>query len=356
MDAPPFTPTVGQLPTSPIPPTEMIALETPTNTPEPLPTPTQGPFLPDGLMLLSYATLSQVEQLAAIPLSGVTGLEFSPDGLVIMAKMDTAEGDQKVIFIDLKTGEEVFRLDGDQRIYFNPDNTTVAALYGKSLTVYDLKTGEKKIQYNSRNLVAALSPDGRTLVEFEDSDTETGTTLRVVDLTADEEKYRIFVNGELDRERLHFDGDSKRMAATYFVPPGTYVSTIWKADSGGVLYTEYGYSEILLHPFGSEVAASSANKSYISLISSVTWVQKHYLGSAGEDPGYYDLGYASGGRLIYALSDGEKTGASFWYPPTGERIDLDLDLDLLAVSISPNRRLMATSDRSGSVILWGVPE
>ena len=60
--------------------------------------------------------------------------------------------------------------------------------------------------------------------------------------------------------------------------------------------------------------------------------------------------------MIYALSDRDKTTASFWFPPTGEKLELDLELDLLAVTISPDRRFLATSDKSGSVIIWGVPE
>ena len=347
------------IPTTQIPspeplPTETIVLPTETITPAPLPTETPRPFLPPDLALLNYQTLGRVEELASISLPEVIDLEFSPDGRFLRMRVPAGEQIHEDIFYDLEKGEEIFRLEGGQRIYFNPDSTTIAALDGTSLTIYQLPSGEETAQFNSKNQLAALSPDGRLIVEAEAVDP--GTTLTLVDLTSGEDIYQIYINGTMEQESLHFDLDGKNMAVTYFVPPGTYVSTIWSVKTGWAIFTEYGYTEIALHPFGSEVAVSSARRSYISLISTVTWDQRDYLGSAGEDPGYYDIAYASRGRLIYALSDVETTTASFWYPPSGEKIDLDLGLDLLAVTISPDRRYLATSDKSGSVIIWGIPE
>ncbi|HDD55007.1 MAG TPA: WD40 repeat domain-containing protein [Chloroflexi bacterium] len=347
------------IPTTQIPspeplPTETIVLPTETITPAPLPTETPRPFLPPDLALLNYQTLGRVEELASISLPEVIDLEFSPDGRFLRMRVPAGEQIHEDIFYDLGKGEEIFRLEGGQRIYFNPDSTTIAALDGTSLTIHQLPSGEETAQFNGKNQLAALSPDGRLIVEAEAVDP--GTTLTLVDLTSGEDIYQIYINGTMEEESLHFDLDGKNMAVTYFVPPGTYVSTIWSVKTGWAIFTEYGYTEIALHPFGSEVAVSSARQSYISLISTVTWDQRDYLGSAGEDPGYYDIAYASRGRLIYALSGVETTTASFWYPPSGEKIDLDLGLDLLAVTISPDRRYLATSDKSGSVIIWGIPE
>lgn len=336
-------------------PTETTVKPTPTSTPEPLPTATPSPLVQEGLALLSYRNLSQVEQLASISQADVIDLEFSPDGRYLRMRVPTGEETHRDIFLDLDTGQDIFSLEGGQRVYFNPDSTSIASLDGNSLTIYKLPSGDKFAEFNSRNQTAALSPDGRRLVEFEVYEGE-GTTLRMIDLTTEEEVFWVYVAGELEKENLHFDGDGQNIAVTYFVPPGTYVSTIWDANTGRVIYTEYGYTEIALHPFGSEIAVSSARDSYISLVSTVTWDQIHYLGTAADDPRYYNVTYASGGRLIYALSDGEITTASFWYPPSGERIDLAFELDLLAVTISPDRRLLATSDKEGSVIIWGISE
>ena len=338
-------------------PTDIIIIPTTTSTPEPLPTAAPSPLVPDGLALLSYLTLSQVEQLASISQANVIDLEFSPDGSYLRLRVPTGEETHRDIFIDLDKGQEIFNLEGSQRIYFNPDSTSIASLDGNSLTIYKLPSGDIFAEFNSRNQPAALSPDGRRLVELEVYEDENdGTTLRMMDLTTEEEVFWVYVAGKLEKENLHFDGDGQIIAVTYFVPPGTYVFTVWDANTGRMIHTEYGYAEIALHPFGSEIAVSNARKSFISLVSTVTWDQIHYLGTAEDDPGYYNVEYASGGRLIYALSDGERTSASFWYPPSGERIDLEFDMDLLAVTISPDRRLLATSDKDGSVIIWGVPE
>ena len=338
-------------------PTVTIVIPTTTSTPEPSPTATPSPLVQEELALLSYRNLSQVEELASISQADVIDLEFSPDGNYLRMRIPTGEETHQDSFIDLESGQEIFNLEGGQRVYFNPDSSSIASLDGSRLTIYKLPSGDELAQYNSRNQAAALSPDGRRLVELEVyEDEDEGSSLRMIDLTTDEEVFWVYVAGKLDKENLHFDGDGQILGVTYFVPPGTYVFQIWDANTGRMIYTEYGYTEIAMHPFGSEVAVSSARKSYISLVSTVTWDQIHYLGTAQDDPGYYNVNYASGGRLVYALSDGETTAASFWYPPSGERIDLELDLDLLAVTISPDRRLMATSDKEGSVIIWGVPE
>lgn len=353
---PPVIPAT-QIPSPEPSPTETIVLPTPTNTPEPLPTTTPPPTIPEDLELLSYRTLDQVMELTSIAQPDVVDLDFSPNGRYLRMRVSEDEGTHREIFYDLEEGEEIFSLEGEHQIYFHPDNTTLAALGGKVLRLLRLPSGEEIGKFNSRNQTAAMSPDGRQLVEIEVHDDDPpGTTLRLIDLLTEEEVFWVYLNGILDVETLHFDQDGKYLAVTYFVPPGTYVSTVWDATTGRVLYTEYGYTEIVLHPFGSEIAVSSGRRSNISLMSTVTWEQKLYLGSAGEEPGYYHVAYASGGRLIYALSDRDTTTASFWYPPTGEKIDLELDLDLLAVTISPDRRLLATSDKSGSVIIWGVPK
>jgi WD40 repeat protein len=339
------------------PPTESVVLPTLTSTPVPLPTPTPTPPIPDRLALLNYQSLSQVEQLLTISMPDVMDLEFSPDGHYLRLRVPAGEETHQDIIYDLETGEETFSLEGGQQTYFYPDSTSLTALEGNTLTIYKLPGGGKKSEYNSEYQVAALSPDGRLVAEFEVFDQEeSGTTLHVVDLKTEQEIFWVYINGKLEKDKLTFDIDGRKIGLTYFVPPGTYVSTIWDTRTGRVIYTEYGFTEIVLHPFGSEVAGASSRRSYISLISTVTWEQKHYLGSAEDEPGYYDIAYSSAGRLIYALSDRESTTASFWYPPSGEQIDLDLHLDLLAVTISPDRRFLATSDKDGSVTIWGVPE
>ena len=111
------------------------------------------------------------------------------------------------------------------------------------------------------NQTAALSPDGRLLVEIEVHDQDPpGTTLRVYDLSSEKELWWTYLNGAVEKEALHFDGDGKYMAVSFFVPPGTHVSMVWRAINGRVTYTEYGYTEIVLHPFGSEIAVSSGRR------------------------------------------------------------------------------------------------
>ena len=329
----------------------------PSLTPEPSPSPTPAPYLPENLALLTYRTLGQVELLATLPLSDVIDLEISPDGNYLRARVNVDDDTHQDIFFDLMTGTEVFQLEGGQRIYFSSEGPLITSLDGTEIAVVNLISGEQETIYSGEFLASALSPDGQILVALEYEERGgVGTTFHVFDLPGGEERYSLYVNGTIPQESFGFDQDGENMAAAYFVPPGTYVASVWAAKTGIVLYTEYGFTEIVLHPFGSEAALSSSRRSYISLVSTCTWEQRVYLGSAEDEPGYYRVEYADKGRLIYALSDRETIQAYFWYPPSGEWIDLDLGPDLLAVTISPDRRLVASSDQSGLIKIWGILE
>lgn len=339
-------------------PSAVVVVTTQTPLPEPEPTEVPAPDLPEDLELITYRTFEELEELVSLPYENVIDLDFSPDHRYLRLRQDPSEGSYNDVFLDLETGEQVFSLQGEQRIYFSPTSVSIAALDGKSLTVYDLETGEMKLQYNSRYEIAALSPDGRTIIEIEAVEEGSGTTFRIVDLTTEEEKNRIFINGELDAASLQFDDEGRLLSGSSFVPPGTYISTVWNLRIGRPIYSIYGFSEIDLHPFGSEIALSNAKQSYISLVSTVTWLQKLFLGPAENGPAFHDVRYSSGGRMIHALKqgEGESTTAYFWYPPSGERLPFPSELDLLAVSISPDNLLIATSQKNGSVIIWGIPE
>jgi WD40 repeat protein len=339
-------------------PTAQMVVATQTTVPEPTPTAAQAPSLPADLETLTYRTFEGLKELSTLPYDGVIDLAYSPDHRYLRIRQALSEDTHNDIFLDLETGEESFSLEGGQRVYFGPESKSIAALDGNSLTVYDLESGETKLQYNSRYQIAALSPDGRTIIEIEDVEEGTGTTFRAVDLTSEEEKYRIFINGELKNSSLQFDEDEKLMAASSFASPNTYITTIWDFRTGRVRYSTYGYSEVALHPFGSEIAISSAKQSYISLISTVTWQQKLYLGPAENGPSYYSVEYSGGGRLIYALIDDEEGNSTvqFWYPPSGEELPFAADQNLLAVAVSPDNKLLAASYQDGTVVVWGVPE
>ncbi|MEJ2413196.1 MAG: hypothetical protein P8Y34_09435, partial [Anaerolineales bacterium] len=312
-------------------PTVQVVVATQTAAPEPTPTSAQTPSLPADLEILTYRTFEGLKELTRLPYDRVIDLAFSPDHRYLRLRQALTEDTHNDIFLDLEKGEESFSLEGGQRVYFGPESKSIASLDGNSLTVYDLGSGETKLQYNSRYQIAALSPDGRTIIEIEDVEEGTGTTFRAVDLTS---------------------------AASSFASPNTYITTIWDFRTGRVRYSTYGYSEVALHPFGSEIAISSAKQSYISLVSTVTWQQKIYLGPAENGPSYYSVEYSGGGRLIYALIDDEEGNSTvqFWYPPSGEELPFAADQNLLAVAVSPDNKLLAVSYQDGSVVLWGVPE
>ena len=322
-----------------------------------VPTATPGPSLPASLAEINYRTLSELKPLFSIPLGDVIDLAFSPDHRYLRLRQGNPEGTHTDIFVDLQLGQDIFSLVGNQRVYFTPDSSLLEVLDENGVTLIALANGNSQRVYNSRYQAAALSTASQLLVELEEvAGQDPGTVLHVIDLSTAEEAYQIYINAILDQEAVHFDDDGELLAASYLVPPGTYVAAVWDARRGYLAYTNYGFSEIALHPFGSEVALANAKQSYISLVSTVTWGQDLYLGLAEDGPAYRDLAYAAGGRLIYALSGDVEAEAAFWYPPSGERLDFDPGTGLLAVAVSPDRQLLAVSHTSGEVVIWGLPE
>jgi hypothetical protein len=343
-----------------LPPSETMIAGDPTPTPEPIPSVTNTPKptvgLGENFVQITYRTLGELEPLFQVPVEDVTELEFSPDHRYLRLRQEM-EDSAIDIFLDLEKGEDIFSIAEGQRTYFNPDSSNIAVLDDSGVTIVDLVSQETRKIYNSTYSAGALSPDGRTLVELEVIEGQIpSTTLHIMDLTQQEEKYQIYINALVMKETIEFDLDGRLLCASYLVPPATYVSAVWRVDNGLPVYTIYGYDEITLHPFGSEVALSHAKRDTISLVSTVTWQQKLYLGSDQEGPGYSQVSYAAEGRLIYALNDKEISAPQFWFPPSGEELDFGEDLDLLALTISPDRELLAASDKQGHVTIWGIPE
>lgn len=356
---PPTEPPPTQIPPTQPPPTAAIVIATQANTPEPLPTATQAALIPTTLGTINSQSVVQLESLVKIDIDNITDLEFSPGGQYLRMRVGFPRETHTDIFMDLTLGEEVFRLDGNQKVYFNPNSTTIASLDGNSLVEYDLQTGEALSGYNSRYEVAALSPNGNWLIVFEEIDQDgPGTTFQIVDISTEEVIHRVFVNAVLHKEDFKFNADGELLAATYKVPPDSYVTTFWSVETGKAIHSLYGYSEIAFHPtpFTIWLAASSAEQNYISIYEIDTWERRRYLGSAHDGPNYYDVGITTYGGLIYALYDGLATYPWFWYPPTGERTYWMNNVDLTAITISPTSKLMATADKRGYVLLWGIPQ
>ena len=83
-------------------PTETIIIPTSTSTPTPLPTSTPKTSIPEELAPLTYRTLGEVEELAAISLANVVDLDFSPDGRYLRMRVPAGEETHQDIFFDLE--------------------------------------------------------------------------------------------------------------------------------------------------------------------------------------------------------------------------------------------------------------
>ena len=152
-----ITPT-DKPPTSVPSPTAAIVIATQSSETDPEPTTESVPTLPTNMGFINYETIRQVEKLVAIPLADVIELEFSPDSRYLRMRIEKERGTHEDIFMDMAAGTEAMSLVGNQRIYFNPNSTTIASLADNKLVEYDLTTGEAMAGYNSEYDVVAYPP------------------------------------------------------------------------------------------------------------------------------------------------------------------------------------------------------
>lgn len=349
-------PKATQIPPTIIPQAEPVVISTQVNSPAPVLTGTVSPYIPANLGVINYETIMNIEGIVAIPVADVIELEFSPNEQYLRMRVALSRGNNQDTYIDLNSGLEVLTLEGTQRVYFNPNSTSITALIDNRLIEYDLRTGKEISGYTSDYDIAALSPDGRWLVVIEKIDVNgPGTTFNIVDLTTKEEVHRIFVNTVMDKYGFQFDPNGDLLAGSYLAPPDTSITTFWSVDTGKAVHTLYGFSEIIFDPILPEIAASSAKKHYISLINLHSWEQRLYLGNAYDGPGYYNLGFTKYSGLLYALYDGIATYPWFWKPKSGDRVWWPVDFgDLSDLTISPGSNLLAISQKSGNVIILGI--
>ncbi|MFV1948402.1 MAG: WD40 repeat domain-containing protein [Anaerolineales bacterium] len=349
-------PKATQIPPSLIPQAEPVVISTQVNTPAPVLTGTVSPYIPFNLEVINYVTIMNIEGIVAIPVLDVIELEFSPNEQYLRMRDALGPGNYKDIYVDLNSGLETLTLEGSQRVYFNPNSTSITALIDNRLVEYDLKTGEEEAVYTSDYDIAALSPDRKWLVVIEEIDVNgPGTTFIIVDLDTKEEIHRIFVNTVMDKYGFQFGPAGDLLAGSYIVPPETHITTFWSLVTGKAVHTLYGFSEIVFDPFNPEVAASNAKQNYISLINIHSWEQRLYLGDANDGPVYFNMGYTNYSGMLYALIDGIDTYPWFWKPRSGERVWWPVHFgDLSDITISPGSKLMATSQKNSIVNILGI--
>lgn len=353
-----------EIPPTKISPTTIATIQQPTDTPVPtleptlfLPTNMEKIFPPDSLVEMQELE-QNLKELAVLPISGVVGLEFSPNSQYLKVWADRNGEVEGIHYVDLTTGEIVLTIDTRElglpfpRVKFFPDGTSVAVIRGHELVEYDLRTGQVISRYQSQYYIVSMSPDGRWLVVVDEEKSERDyTVFKIIDYQADQEIHTLTTEGDLYLGETQFNTTGKIFAATYGIGIGPIKTTFWDVVSGEILHTLHGHGWVTFAPAGNLLAANVPYEGYISIIDTNTWEQILYVGEGGEI-NYPKPKFTADGNLLYL---GRKYSARFWDPVTGKSLGyLFIPLQIDTVSVSPDMKMIATSEYDSNVTIWGI--
>ena len=248
----------------------------------------------------------------------ITGLSFSPDGTML------AIGSGEVVYMWNPTSRE--QLWVAQYIYgirrgihgapssitFSPDGTTLAAIHGGDISLFDVGTGERTQYYHYGSFSdISFSPDSQFLAVVNAG-------------SADDD--------EIDL--LHLRTERK-------------IRTLGTLGGGEMYSAAYA-------PDGSTIAGSVHNEVWFWNVRSGE-IEKKLTGHVGEIqrwPYVHTVAYSSNGKtLMSASNDGS---ICLWDVDTGERKDIFMGHTgrLVDVAYSPNGKTLASASDDGTVLLW----
>jgi WD40 repeat protein len=252
-------------------------------------------------------------------------LIFSPDGTTLVSH----RFDEGILRWDVRSGrllsqartpQEVPFPDWHDLLVFSPTADVAARTEGLGIDLYDTRTGRviRRLRGHTKDLVSlAFSPEGRTLASGSLDgtlrlwDVATGETMRVIDTRRQAKK----INW------IHFTPDGQTLATG----DGVLRIHLWRADTGAYLARMDGDAE--------------------------RWKD------VAVDEQHWDCCFAPDGRTLFVSNLGnlyvwDVPGRREARPFEPEDPTLLVDSDSIAVTVSPDGRLLAWVGVSGGLCLW----
>ncbi|MDM8537606.1 hypothetical protein QUF70_12685 [Desulfobacterales bacterium HSG17] len=233
-------------------------------------------------------------------------------------------------------------------VTFSPDGKTVATGYRKNISLWDVKTGKKKIQLSGHTatvLIVSFSPDGKTLASGSHD-----RTIRLWDV-------------ETGKEKAQFSGHSVAVSSVCFSPDGNVLASgswdknirLWDVVAGKENSLLAGHTDTVLSlsfsPSGKTLASGSHDKS-IRLWDVETGKEIKQI--ANYKSSVFSVSFSPDGKSL-ASGSSDKV-IRLWDVKTGkEKAQLTGHTSYVKnVNFSPDGEFLASGSSDKTIRLWDV--
>jgi len=323
----------GASTTTSVPPTDVAALPTVANAPDPA--------------AITADTVDQVGRIHTLSehTDRVYGLDFSSDGRWLAS----GSWDDTIRVWNVASRQEVQAFDerGDWDVFFAPDDEHVASVYG---AIWNIASGEKVQSLNARDFHVTFSPDGVWMAlagynaPIELWDVETWQVVRTLAGHTD----RVF--------GIAFSPDSILLASGSGMGPSDvsdFTVRLWDVAGGRERHVLQGHRgdvhAVAFSPDGALLASASIDYT-VRLWDVQSGEVVHTL---NHRDGLWDVAFSPDGKLL--ASAGVEHQVRLWDVASGRLLrSLRHDDEVMAVAFSPDGTLLASGGYDHQVHLWGI--
>ncbi|MGD2156387.1 MAG: hypothetical protein PVG14_13285 [Anaerolineales bacterium] len=342
-----ITPTATQ-------PTETAIIE-PTKTLIPtltaLPTTsTPEPFLPEKLPLINPENISDLQQVAELPVKEIYALIFSQSGDKLASLSERWQDRSKFMEVwDLVTGVQILfldNLDDPWRAVFSADESQLFVFYpNQRIEIYDLAQKKLVRTMESDADRVDFTPDGKYMATGLYLSTTEESTISVVELASEQEQLVKKTPGLIMEIKFSPNGN---LLVGGLQRGNHYRTNVWDVRSGELIteFIDYPYG-LTFSPDSSVVATSKGER--INIFATSNWEMLSSFGFTGAYRDVAPKSFSPDGKI---LAGEDQYNIVFTKPDTGE--ELYILPDECDVRFSPKGTALITWCYQSELKIWAV--